>query len=114
METVPAEVSIVDDGTYTITAYCNCKKCCGKWYTEGPTIGSTGALLEAGIHCASPLPNGTKIIIEGVGLREVQDTPAEWINKKYNNKIIDLYFDSHEEALKFGKKQANVKIIKEG
>lgn len=112
---VPSETIIEDDGIYTITAYCSCEKCCGKWYQgEGvEVIGSGGVALHEGEHCASPLPNGTKIIIEGVGLREVQDTPAKWISEKYSGKIIDLYFSDHETALKFGKKKANVKIIKE-
>lgn len=111
VETAEAETVITDEDTWTITAYCSCKTCCGKWYTDGPTIGSGGVELVEGVHCASPLPNGTQVIIEGVGLREVQDTPASWIDKKYNGKIIDLYFEDHEAALKFGKKKANVKVI---
>ena len=105
--------TITDEGEWTITAYCSCEKCCGKWYQgkDVPVIGSGGVELKEGTHCASGLKNGTKVIIEGVGLREVQDTPAKWVCEKYNNKIIDLYFSDHEAALKFGKKKANVKII---
>lgn len=112
-ETADAETTTITDmGEYTITAYCSCKKCVGEWYTDGPTIGSGGVELLAGVHCASPLPNGTKVIIEGIGLREVQDKTADWIAEKYKDKVIDLYFENHEDALNFGKIKANVKVIK--
>jgi len=99
--------------TYVITAYCPCEKCCGKWAREragGVVRGATGIELKAGISCAAPLPMGTKVHIDGIGTFTVQDRTADWIADKYDNRIIDIYFDSHEEAERFGKRIAEVEI----
>ena len=101
-------IEFVDLGEYTITAYCGCEICCGQWASV-PVIGSGGVELMEGVHCASPLPLGTIVEIDGVGFYEVQDRTAKWIAEKYNDKIIDIYFENHEDALKFGKKTASVK-----
>ena len=103
-------IEFVDLGNYTITAYCGCEICCGQW-SSYPVIGSGGVELIEGVHCASPLPLGTIVEVGGVGFYEVQDRTAEWIADKYDHKVIDIYFESHEEALKFGKKIANVKMV---
>lgn len=103
-------VQMVDLGEYTLTAYCGCKKCCGKWASV-PVVGAGGVELKEGVHVASPLPFGTTVMIEGLGMYEVQDRTARWVAKKYNNKIIDIYFESHSDALKFGKQKRNVKQV---
>ena len=108
----PEMIGWVDAGEYTITAYCGCEKCCGKW-ASNPVIGSGNITLVQGMHCASPLPLGTIVDIEGVGIYEVQDTTSEWVADKYNDKIIDIYFLDHSSALQFGKRVANVKIMEE-
>ena len=101
-------------GTYTITGYCPCVECCGEYAKNRPNgivKGSAGVELKQGYSVASPLPNGTKIEIEGMGVYEVQDTPAEWINKRYNNRVIDVYFNKHEDAQYF-KTTRKIRIIK--
>lgn len=100
-----------DLGEFTLTAYCGCEKCCGQWASSGTVIGSGGVPLIQGIHCASPLKNGTTVMIEGYGIYEVQDSTADWIAEKYNGKIIDIYFENHDDALAFGKRTANVKKL---
>ena len=104
---------------YTITAYCGCAKCCGEW-AEGRPIdeygkpiikGAGGVRLSQGAHCASPLPFGTIVEIEGIGTYEVPDRTAGWIADKYNGKIIDIFFEDHNEALKFGKRTAIVTVM---
>lgn len=107
-----ATIEFVDLGVYTLTAYCGCEECCGKWASV-PVIGAGGVELVEGVHCASPLPLGTVVEIEGLGVYEVQDRTASWVAEKYNDKIIDIYFENHEDALKFGKKTARVKEVKE-
>lgn len=99
-------------GPYTITAYCGCEKCCGEW-SSYPVVGAGGVELVEGIHCASPLPLGTIVEIEGVGFFEVQDRTASWIVEKYEGKIIDLYFENHDDAVAFGKQIINVKKVVE-
>lgn len=88
---------------FTVTAYCNCEKCCGKWSKYNKT--ASGHTPKQGITVAAPRKYkfGTKIQIEGVGERVIQDRLA----KKYDNRI-DLFFESHKEALKFGKRSLAV------
>ena len=105
-------IEFVDLGNYTITAYCGCEICCGQW-SSYPVIGAGGVELIEGVHCASPLPLGTIVEISGVGILEVQDRTSEWIADKYNDRIIDVYFETHEDALKFGKRTLNVKKVVE-
>lgn len=98
-------------GTFRITAYCSCKKCCGKWADNRPNgivYGASGAELVAGVSVASPLPFGTEIYIDGLGEYVVQDRLAQWVVDKYGDKLIDVYFDNHEEACKFGLKYLDV------
>lgn len=110
---VPEFVSI---GKFTVTGYCPCKKCCGKEPSDPAyKITISGEKTVEGITVGadpSVLPIGTKILIDGVGQRIVQDKPAGWIIKKYKGRILDLYFEDHQAAWDFGKHQREVWIIK--
>ena len=109
----PLEV-IVEPETYTITAYCSCSICCGKWAKDRGevVIGAWGKELIEDYSIASPLPFGTKVNIEGLGTYEVMDRTATWIADKYNGRIIDIYVgNSHQEAINFGKQEMEVEII---
>jgi 3D (Asp-Asp-Asp) domain-containing protein len=90
-----------------VTAYCGCEKCCGKWAKYNKT--ADGHIPKEGVTCAASrkIKFGTKLKIEGVGIRIVQDRLAI----KYDNRI-DIYFSSHKRALEFGKKKLKVEIIK--
>jgi 3D (Asp-Asp-Asp) domain-containing protein len=105
----PTKVStMLEESTvelYTVTAYCPCKVCCGKW-SGGPT--ASGKMPKPGITVAGPrsIPFGTRVLIEGVGERVVQDRLA----RKYDGRF-DLYFSSHKEALRFGKRTLQVRIL---
>ncbi|HZK39447.1 MAG TPA: 3D domain-containing protein [Clostridia bacterium] len=103
---------------YTATAYCPCEKCCGKWANRRPNgkvIGAGGVELIEGYHIASSLPIGTTIKITDAGQWNgeyiVQDKPADWICEKYNDKIVDFYFERHADALAFGKMQVKVEVV---
>lgn len=90
---------------YIITAYCHCVKCCGK--SNGVT--ASGAIATEGITVAADtriFPFGTRIYIEGVGERIVQDTGGAIKGNR-----IDLYFSDHQSALNFGKQIRGVCII---
>lgn len=94
-------------GEFTITAYCPCSKCCGR----NTGITASGTEAQEGVTVAADidvLPFGTKISIDGIGERVVEDTPADFIVEKYDGKIIDLYFDSHQDALEFGKQSLTI------
>lgn len=97
-------------GDFTITAYCGCPTCCGTWSSDTPMTAS-GEPAQEGITVAADwttLPAGTEIEIDGLGTYIVQDKPAEWIVEKYDGRIIDVYFENHEDALKFGKQKIEV------
>lgn len=86
-----------DLGTYKLTAYCSCSKCCGK--SDGITASGTKA--TAGRTVATKgIPFGTKLMINGETYI-VED-------RGVGSGVIDIYFDSHSEALSFGVQYAKV------
>ena len=101
---------LVSLGEYTITAYCACAKCCGKWATNRPggkVIGAAGVELTPGVSVAAWLPFGTRLLIDGQEY-VVEDRTAGWIRDKYDGRIIDIYFADHAQALEWGKRTAEV------
>lgn len=91
-------------GKYTLTAYCPCKKCSGKYGKKTasgtkPKQGRTIAVDKKKIKL------GTKIHISGVTYT------AEDTGGTIKGNRIDIYFNSHKKALKFGKKK-KVKVYK--
>ena len=99
--------------TFTATAYCPCKKCCGEWatkrdglvYTASSEIAKEGATIAADW---AVLPPGTVVEIEGLGRRVVQDK-----GEAIKGNRIDIFFDSHQEALDFGIQDIKLKIIED-
>lgn len=90
---------------YVITAYCSCVKCCGK--SNGITASGIKAVEGVTVAMNKSIPFGTKVYIDGVGERIVQDRGGA-----INGNRIDLYFDSHQEALNFGRQIKEVTIMK--
>jgi 3D (Asp-Asp-Asp) domain-containing protein len=80
-------------GTYKLTAYCPCSKCCGKW-AGGNTSSGTVPTQGRTVAC-NTLAAGTRVNINGNDYI-VEDTG----NMKGN--VIDIFFNSHQEALNFG------------
>lgn len=97
------------------TAYCPCEKCCGKWALNRPdgiVYTASGAIAQEGVTIAadwSLYPPGTVLYIEGIGERTVQDRGGA-----INGQKIDIYFESHEDALQFGRQDVKIRIVKEG
>ncbi len=89
---------------FTLTAYCPCFKCCGK--TDGITASGVKAVQGVTVATDKSIPFGTRIYIDGVGERIVQDRGSA-----INGNRIDLYFDSHQEALNFGVQIKEVTIF---
>lgn len=90
-------------GKYTLTAYCACSKCCGN--NDGIT--ASGAKATQGITIAvdpNVIPYGTEVIING------HTYIAQYCGGAIKGKRIDIYFDSHYEALQFGKQTAEVYV----
>lgn len=83
------------------TAYCPCVKCCGK--SDGIT--ATGVKAKANHTVAADpniLPYGTEILC-GMGEFVVEDCGGAIKGNR-----VDFFFDSHEEALKFGIQQFTI------
>jgi 3D (Asp-Asp-Asp) domain-containing protein len=89
-----------------VTAYCACKICCGQ---TSHGICADGHKPIAGVTVAASrnIPLGTHIHISGfTNDFVVQDRLA----KRYDNRF-DIYFKSHNDALKFGLQHHDVTII---
>ena len=99
---------VISLGEYKLTAYCSCVKCCGKWALNRPNgivYGASGSELKSGYSIAvdpSVIPYGTEVIIDGVTYR------ADDCGGAIKGNRIDVYFDTHEEAVEFGVKYADV------
>jgi 3D (Asp-Asp-Asp) domain-containing protein len=94
-------------GTFKLTAYCSCEHCCDEYalnrpkdengnpivYTANMSIAKQGVTVAADTNV---LPFGTSLLIDG----------HEYIVQDRGGAIqgnrIDVYFDSHQEALQFG------------
>lgn len=114
----PEEPNTPDSiGTFKVTAYCPCEKCCGKteddpWYG----ITATGTRATEGRTIAvdpDVIPYGTVLYFEGPdGL--VSGFVAEDCGGAIKGNRIDLYFDSHEDALEWGVRELDVLRMEEG
>ena len=89
-------------GLYTLTAYCNCSKCCGGYAgrkTASGTIPKAGRTIAVDPQI---IPYGTVIYIN----------KHKYIAEDYGGAIkgrhIDIYFSTHKECLEFGKQEAEV------
>lgn len=95
-------------GDFRITYYCDERydHICG-----GNGITASGKPTEVGVTAAadwSVLPEGSKIYIQNVGWREVQD-----IGGGVNGKHVDVLVHSHQEALNLGTSTEGVWILVE-
>lgn len=99
-----SESSIRRKEKYITTAYCHCTKCCGK--SDGIT--ASGVKAVEGVTVAADtkiLPFGTKVIIDG-NTYTVQDRGGAIKGNR-----IDIYFDTHEKALQYGRQTKEVIIL---
>jgi 3D (Asp-Asp-Asp) domain-containing protein len=106
-----------------VTAYCACRECCGwrrTWYgravvADGPNRGkpkhvgatASGADARRGTIAADTTryPFGTIIHVEGYGYGRVEDRGGA-----IKGDHIDLFFPSHREALRWGRRRLNVRV----
>lgn len=110
-----------------VTGYCDCGDCCGwerSWlrlgtpvYNYGPNKGkpkevgitSTGVETRYGTAAVDPrrYPYGTVFYVPGYGYAKGEDAGGA-----IKGAHIDLWFPSHEAALKWGRKKVKVKVWK--
>ena len=90
-------------GRFKLTAYCACSKCCGK--SDGITASGTKAKQGRTIAVDPKLiPYGTKVVING------RTYVAEDCGGSIKQNRIDVFFNSHKDALNFGIQHAEVFI----
>ncbi len=123
-----------DDGVYgrfvTIetTAYCSCGKCCdwkydaagrpvhskGRQKGKPKTVGLTasGKMARPGTIAADTryYPLGTLLYVPGYGYGVVEDRGGDIKGRRR----IDLYFETHQEALRWGRQKLDVVVFPKG
>ena len=107
-EDVPEEIN-KQWVTFELSAYCPCEYCCDT-YTG---ITASGLNVEVGM-CAAPdnIPFDSICAIPELGMElNVQDRGG-YIMNTYNGLVrLDVYFNSHEEALGFGRRVVEGYIV---
>lgn len=83
-------------GNFYCSAYCSCKKCCGR---NAKGITASGTVVQKGDCAVDPkvIPLGSIIYVEGVGFLKAVDTGSG-----VKNNIIDIYDENgHNHALHY-------------
>lgn len=101
IRTFPIEIKEVQ---LEATAYCHCVKCTGTTY-EAPTASGTVAKENHTVAMAKDIPFGTKVIING------ESYVVEDRGGAIKDNRIDIFFESHQKALEFGRQDVEAKII---
>lgn len=92
-----------ESGVYKVTAYCACMQCCGK--TNGITASGTHATANRTIAAPKTFAFGTKVVINGITYT-VEDRGGAIQGNR-----IDIYMDSHSEALQWGVRYLEVEVL---
>lgn len=88
---------------FKVTAYCSCAKCCGK--TTGMTASGTKATAGHTVAASGQFAFGTKLIING------QEYTVEDRGGAIQGNRIDIYMNSHAEAVAWGVKYLPVQVV---
>lgn len=88
---------------YKITAYCPCSKCCGK--STGRTASGTRATAGRTVAASGKFAFGTKLNIGG-HIYTVEDRGGA-----INGNKIDIFVNSHAEALQWGVRYLPVSVV---
>ena len=107
-EEIIEEPELTSLGSFTVTAYCCCKDCCGKNPTH-PAYGITksGTTATEGRTIAvdpSVIPLGSTVYLNDIPYT-AEDTGSAIKGKK-----IDLFINDHQRAKIFGVQEMEVKI----
>ncbi len=119
----PPKNSTMVERNMVVTGYCDCKKCCG-WkrdiffravFAYGPNKGkkkkvgytASGTKADIGTIAAdtSLYPFGTVMEVPGYGYGKVEDRGSA-----IKGNHIDLFFNSHKDALEWGKQKKLVTV----
>lgn len=93
-------------GVFEITAYCPCLLCSSSWNRTTATGTTATAGRTIGVN-PDVIPYGSRIMINGHEYI-AEDTGGAM---RENPRVIDVFMESHEEALQFGRQNFEVFII---
>lgn len=93
-------------GMFEITAYCPCSLCSSSWNRTTATGTTATAGRTIGVN-PDIIPYGSRIMINGHEYI-AEDTGGAM---RENPRVIDVFMESHEEALQFGRQNFEVFII---
>ncbi len=108
---VPSPSSAIASGHHwrfykaIVTAYCGGSCCCGKWADD---ITASGHVIQKGDKFIAAQKNfsfGTVMNIPGYGEYKVEDRGGAIVDNR-----LDVYFDTHQEALNWGVKFLEVGV----
>ncbi len=94
--------------TVIATAYCACPVCTAP-YSDGITASGVEVREGRTIAAGPSLPFGTIVYIGGVGSRVVEDRGGAIPDGR-----IDIYFDDHNEALRYGRQEVIMWLVQGG
>ena len=84
------------------TAYCPCKKCCGK-FADGKTAIGHNAFTKGVAVDRRIIPLRSRVKIPGYGMVTADD-----VGGAIKNNHIDVRFTSHQAALEWGRKNLTI------
>ena len=110
-------IELVSLGEFKLTSYCPCSICCNSFAYNRPkdkngkeiVYGSIGERLKEGYSIAvdpEVIPYGTEVIINGHTYK------AQDCGGAIKGNRIDVYYESHQDALNFGVQYAEVFLAK--
>lgn len=87
------------------TAYCPCAKCCG---LNAKGVTALGLPAKPGVIAVDPriVPLGTRVYVDGYGYALAADTGSA-----INGNRIDVCFETHEEALRWGMRNTKIYVL---
>lgn len=118
MESQPMKVTYIDHWQVVkmrTSAYCPCKICCERWasipVSSGKRKTASGHTINVGdkfVAAPRNYPFGTEMVIEGYAGGKI--VKVEDVGGAIKDNKLDLYFDTHKEALEYGIKDVLVKV----
>ena len=113
----PPPGAVMVERPMVTTGYCKCRKCCGWRYVRGRPVDAAGRPKKVGVTASGErarhgtiaadrsYPFGTVMFVPGYGYGRVEDRGGAIAGDR-----LDLFFSSHSQALKWGKRVREVKI----
>lgn len=110
LEALAADTQITQNfknlGSFRLSFYCTCEKCCGAYATGLTKSGTT--VTEGRTIAVDPkvIPLGSRVYIDGYGVFIAEDVGSAIKENK-----IDIAVGNHEQALKLGIDEATVYLV---